>query len=219
MEKFQTLEVHERPREKLSALGPGRLSDGELVALVLGTGARGRSVLRLAPLVLALIDREGEELSVEKLCEISGVGLAKATAIVAALELARRRIRPRGTKIRTPADAFALVRHLGDRKQEVFAAITLSGAHEVIATRVITVGLLDRTQVHPREVFADAISDRAASIIVAHNHPSGELKASEEDIAVTRRLAEAGKILGIALLDHLVFTAAGYLSLSDEGVL
>lgn len=133
--------------------------------------------------------------------------------------VARRRIRPRGIKITNAADVFPLVRHLGDRKQELFIAVSLNGAHEVIATRVVTIGLLDRTQVHPREVFADAITDRAASIVVAHNHPSGDLKPSEQDIVVTKRLVEAGKLLGISLLDHLVFCESGFVSFAELGLI
>ncbi len=215
---LKALELRERPREKLQAYGVGSLSDMELVALLLGSGTKGKGVLSLAQAVLECIDGSGEKLSADELYAVPGVGVAKATAIVASLELARRRIRPRGTKVKGPVDVYNLVRHLSDRKQEAFIAVSLNGAHEVIATRVITVGLLDRTQVHPREVYADIIADRAAAVIVAHNHPSGELTPSKEDIAVTKRLGEAGKILGVNLLDHIVFGELGFVSLVELGL-
>lgn len=214
---FNQIELRERPREKLTAAGAESLSDGELLAVLLGSGNRYADVLTLSQAVLPTIDRLGESLSVIDLQELPGIGQAKAALVVAALEFARRRIRPSGTRVRHAADVYALVRHLCDRKQETFAAVTLNGAHEVIATRVITIGLLNRTQVHPREVFAEAITDRAAAIVVAHNHPSGVLTPSDEDITVTNRLVEAGKILGIGVLDHLIFSYTGFYSLKEEG--
>jgi DNA repair protein RadC len=211
------MEVRERPREKLSAGGAAALSDVELLALLLGSGGRKQDVLTLAARLSELLDLKGSRVSIDDLTQVDGIGTAKASLIIAAIEFARRRIRPAGTKVRCPADAFALVRHLAGRKQELFITISLNGAHEVIATRVITVGLVNRSQVHPREVFADPITDRAAAIIAAHNHPSGELIPSKEDFAVTTRLADAGKILGIQLLDHVIFSERGYCSLEEMG--
>ncbi len=218
MQSIGSLELRERPREKLCAAGPEQLSDLELVALLLGSGTRGVDVLALAGRVLGVIDRSGDGVTAEGLCEIAGVGPAKASLIVAALEFARRRIRPRGVKIKEAGDIFALVRHLADRKQEAFIVISLNGAHEVIASRIVTVGLVNSTQVHPREVFADPITDRAAAVAVAHNHPSGELLASKEDELVTRVLVDAGRILGIRLLDHVIFSERGFVSLRELGV-
>lgn len=141
----------------------------------------------------------------------------KASLICAALEFARRRIRPEGTKIGGPEDVYPLVRHFADRKQEYFICLSLNGAHEVIATRVVTVGLLNSSPVHPREVFCEPIMDRAAAVIVAHNHPSGNLAPSEADSKVTRELRQAGKILGIKLLDHVIFGRSGFLSMREHG--
>jgi len=144
---------------------------------------------------------------------------AKACQIVAAFELARRfsqRARPR---IREPKDVLPYVQHIADKKQEHFLCLTLNGAGEVIQVRVVTVGLLDSSQVHPREVFADAIADRAAAVILAHNHPSGLLEPTPEDLEVTRQLAEAGRILGIQVLDHVIVSRRGFLSLREQGYL
>ena len=219
MASLSALELHSRPREKLSHSGPQHLSDCELLAILLNTGTKSKSVLDLAELVLDQIDRQGDALSLQSLRRIPGVGQAKASLLLAALEFARRRIKPHGTKIKTPNDIFSLVRHLADRKQESFIVISLNGAHEVIATRVVTIGLLDRTQVHPREVFADPITDRAAAVVLAHNHPSGELSPSNEDQKVTRVVIDAGKILGIRVLDHVIFSDGGFVSMNELGLM
>jgi DNA repair protein RadC len=147
------------------------------------------------------------------------VGPAKATLIAASLEFARRRIRPEGIKIKTPVDVLPLVRHYGDRKQEHFLCISLNGANEIITTRVVSVGLVNKTQVHPREVFADPITDRASAVILAHNHPSGDLTPSKEDILLTRQLKEAGETLGIAVLDHIIFSQKGHYSFLENSCL
>jgi DNA repair protein RadC len=155
----------------------------------------------------------------DKLQEIEGVGPAKASLIAAALEFARRRIRPEGLKISFPPDVLPLIRHYGDRKQEHFICISLNGANEVVAHRVVSVGLVNKTQVHPREVFADPITDRASAIIVAHNHPSGELKPSKEDTEITKQMKAAGETLGIKLLDHIIFNQKEYYSFLEKGIL
>ena len=147
------------------------------------------------------------------------MGPAKAALIAAAMEFARRRIRPEGLRISFPPDVLPLIRHYADRKQEHFICVSLNGANEVIASRVVSVGLVNKTQVHPREVFADAITDRASAVIVAHNHPSGSLEPSKEDIDITARLKSAGEILGIRLLDHIVFNQKGYHSFLESGLL
>jgi DNA repair protein RadC len=122
-------------------------------------------------------------------------------------------------KIRSAKDVVPLVSHLANRQQEHFLTVSLNGAHEVIASRVVTVGLANSTQIHPREVFAEAISDRACAIIAAHNHPSGDLSPSTEDLAVTERLTQAGGILGIRLLDHIIFSANGFFSFAEAGMM
>lgn len=219
--RMADIPLEERPREKIRFHGPRNLSDQELMAILLGKGRKGEDVWELAARILDQIDRGGGvpnmETLMEELMAVKGVGPAKAAVITAALEFARRRIRPEGERISSPSDVLPLIRHIADRKQEHLMAITLNGANEVIAVRVITVGLLNRTQVHPREVFADAVTDRAAALILAHNHPSGSVEPSADDRAVTRRIQEAGEVLGISLLDHLVFTARGYFSFKEAG--
>jgi DNA repair protein RadC len=209
----------ERPRERLRTSGPNILADAELLAVLLGSGSKGRDALRVAHDLLAIIDGEWPNLKTTTLEEIPGVGAAKASLIVASLEFARRRIRPQGTKISGPADIMPLVQHLADRKQEHFICISLNGAHEVIASRVVTIGLVNSTQCHPREVFSDPICDRACAIVVAHNHPSGTLIPSEEDKLVTVSLKKAAEVLGIKLLDHVIFATRGYYSFADDGAL
>jgi DNA repair protein RadC len=190
----------------------------ELLSVLLGSGNKKRDVFSLAHEILPLIDSAGPSLSAAKLKQIPGIGPAKAALLVSALEFARRRIRPAGSKITCAADIYPLLRHFADRRQEHFISISLNGAHEVIALRVVTIGLVNVTQVHPREVFADPLCDRACALIVAHNHPSGNLTPSKEDLNVTEVLKQAGKLLGIKLLDHVIFGSAGYRSLNEEGV-
>ena len=220
MRRIQDLAPADRPREKLCQKGAQALSDLELLAVLLGSGTRERNVMAVAAGLLRVFDQqEAISLTVEDLCAQPGIGTAKAALIVAAIEFARRRIHPRGVKITYPTDVFPLVRHIGDRRQEHFICVSLNGANEVIAVRTVSVGLVNRALVHPREVYADPITDRAASIVVAHNHPSGSLAASQDDLAVTRQLKEAGSTLGIKLLDHLIFNASGYISLLESGYL
>jgi len=207
----------ERPREKLQQKGAEALSDVELLAILLGRGVEGHDVMSVAARVLKVLDNNKEKPDIEELKKIEGVGLAKAALIAAALEFARRRIRPEGLRISFPADILPLIQHYADRKQEHFICISINGANEVIASRVVSVGLVNRTQVHPREVFADPITDRASAIIVAHNHPSGGLTPSKEDIEITKQLKSAGETLGIPLLDHIIFNHKGYYSFLEKG--
>jgi DNA repair protein RadC len=213
MQTEYTLDPSARPREKLLRKGASALSDQDLLTLLLCSGNNAHDVRQLAGLVLAKTDHNRGTFSLSQLLEVEGIDTAKAATIVAALEFSRRRIAVEGLKVRSPGDVASLVAHLCDRKQEVFVCISLSGAHEVIASRIITVGLANMCQVHPREVLADAIVDRACSIIVAHNHPSGELIPSEEDLNVTKRLQTAASIIGIKLLDHIIFSRKGYYSI------
>ena len=217
VQRIQDLPISDRPREKLHCKGAQALSDLELLAVLVGSGTRRLDVMTMAAKLLRVLDRSGENLSVDDLCKVEGVGLAKSALIVAAMEFARRRIRPRGVKISFPPDVYPLIRHMADRRQEHFFCISLNGANEVIAIRTVSVGLVNRALVHPREVFADPITDRAAAVIVAHNHPSGNLKPSQDDLSITRQLKEAGMTLGVKLLDHLIFDHRGYLSLLEKG--
>ena len=197
LKSISDIPQNERPREKLIEKGAKTLSDKELLAILLGKGRKGQDVMSLAGEILDMIDNNGGLPNLKELQDVKGIGPAKASTILAALEFSRRRIRPEGFKISAPSDVLPLIQHYADRKQEHLLCVTLNGANEVINTRVITIGLLNRTQVHPREVFADALTDRAASIIMAHNHPSGSLSPSREDRAVTVRIKESGDVLGV----------------------
>jgi DNA repair protein RadC len=198
----------DRPREKLLRKGARALSDQELLAILLGRGTPGMDVLALAARLARLIDQKGLDVKAEDLLPFAGVGDAKATLILAAIEFARRRIKPEGAKIETPADLLPHIHHYADRKQEHFLCAGINGANEILNIRVVSIGLIDRSPVHPREVFADALTDRASAVIVAHNHPSGGLEPSPSDFAITAQLKAAGTILGIELLDHIIFNRA-----------
>ena len=157
-------QMHEddRPREKLMRKGAPALSDQELLAVLLGKGTTRMDVMTLAGKLARLIDEKGLNVTADDLSQFDGVGDAKATLILAAIEFARRRIKPEGAKIDTPADLLPHVRHYADRKQEHFLCATINGANEILNIRVVSIGLIDRTPVHPREVFADALSDVVA---------------------------------------------------------
>jgi DNA repair protein RadC len=213
MKRVKDIPQEDRPRERLIKQGPASLSDAELIAVLMGSGTEKRDVFTIAERVLEAVDRTSGNPSIKDLCEIDGVGPAKATLISAVLEFGRRRIKPEGLKITFAADVLPLIMNYADRKQEHLLSITLNGASEVMSVRVLSIGLVNRSQVHPRMVFADAITDRAAAIVIAHNHPSGPLTPSKEDVEVTQRLKAAGEILGMRLVDHVIFNKKTYYSL------
>jgi DNA repair protein RadC len=217
--RIRDLPKVDRPREKLVARGPSALSDLELLAILLGSGVRGQSVLHVAARILRRFSGRLHHAGVDSLQSIRGLGEAKACQIAAAMELARRCLSAERVTITSASDALPYVREIRRKNQEHFLCISLSGANEVIASRIVTVGLLDSSQVHPREVFADPLTDRAAAVILAHNHPSGTLRPSPEDLALTERLVKSGELLGIRVLDHLIVTQDGYLSLKETGAM
>ncbi|GHV85858.1 DNA repair protein RadC [Spirochaetia bacterium] len=214
-----SLPREERPRERLLREGPGALSDRDLLSILLNTGIKGKNVALLAEELLNKLDTARDIPSIKELLEITGLGQSKASAVAAMLELGRRRWGLGTNRIKTPGNIYDLVRHYADRRQERFLSISMNGAHEVLAVRVVTLGLVNKTIVHPREVFSDPLQDRASAVCVAHNHPSGNLKPSEQDNDITRRLKAAADILGIAFLDHLIFSMNGFFSYSQEGLL
>ena len=201
-----------RPRERMLSMGPVSLSDIELLTILLNTGIKGKNVSELAGELLDLLEKHEEIPPVKELSMILGMGISKACAVAAMLEFGRRRWGAPGSVVRHPEDIFLLVRHIADRKQERFISLSLNGAHEVLSVRVVTVGLVNRTVVHPREVFADIIHDRAAAFAVAHNHPSGKLLPSPEDDEITERLLKAAEILGLNFLDHLIISGTAWWS-------
>ncbi|MBE0634628.1 DNA repair protein RadC [Candidatus Bipolaricaulota bacterium] len=217
--RVSDLSSADRPREKLLSKGEAALSDAELLAVLLGSGNKRLGVLDLSVQILESLSGKLANATAEALLRVKGVGKAKACQVVAAMELGRRHLSAQRTIIHDAQDALPYLMSIRRERQEHFVCLSLNGANEVLASRTVTVGLLDSNQVHPREVFADPITDRAASILCAHNHPSGTLEASPEDIAITRRLVNAGEVLGIRVLDHLIVTRDGFLSMKQAGFL
>jgi DNA repair protein RadC len=209
----------DRPREKLAKYGVENLSNSELLAILLNTGIRGKNVRTLSKELQEKINNLNEMPSIQELLKISGLGVTKASIIVAMLEFGRRRWGMRKARIRTPNDAFSFLRHYAESPQEQFFSISLNCACEVISVRTVTVGLVDRTIAHPREVFAGIITDRAAAAIIAHNHPSGCVEPSVQDNEITTRLVNAAQIFGIRVFDHIIFTDTHYFSYKAAGKL
>ncbi len=209
----------DKQREKIIRKGVEALKNEELMALLLGRGIQGKDVRKLSKEIIGIMDRDHENMSLEKLCDIYGLGIAKASHILASLELSKRYLIRTNRRITDAKDVYDELHKYANRQQEHFFTITLDGASHIINTRTVFIGTLNQSLVHPLEVFADAIADRAAGIIIAHNHPSGTLEASRADVAITQRLMEVSKLVGIELLDHVILSKQRYFSFSDEGLL
>lgn len=218
MKTIKDLPEHSRPREKLQERGASALTDEELVAAILGRGMEGIDVRTMARQVAGLIREHKEKLALEHLTAVPGIKLAKAAQILSAFELARRYLLRETVKIVCAQDVLPLVADIAAKPQEHFLCISLNGANEVIEKRTVTIGLLDQSPIHPREVFADVIADRAAAVIFAHNHPSGDVQPSESDRRTHDQLTEAAKILGLRVLDHIIVTKKGYFSFQESGL-
>jgi DNA repair protein RadC len=213
-----------RPRERLLEAGPSALSDGELLGLLFGIGSREKTAVELAGEVIS--EAGGlhglYDVSVHELMQVNGIGEAKACIILAAVELGRRigQVRNPGRPVvSSPADVERLLRgRIANLDRENFVVVLLNTKNEVIETSTVSVGTLGASLVHPREVFKPAVRASAASVILAHNHPSGKVEPSREDREVTRRLGEAAGILGIEVLDHVI-VGDGYFSMKEHGML
>jgi DNA repair protein RadC len=195
------------------------LSDFELLEVVIGNGAPGTDVGTIARQVQKYLRKGVDTLNYESLISIKGVSGASAGRLLAALELARRHLIKNAEPLSTMRDLVARLDDIRGRSQEYFVCLSLDGGQRLIAQRTITVGTLDNVIAHPREVFADAIADRAACVVVAHNHPSGQVKPSQKDITLTQQLAAAGQLLGVPLRDHIVITKAEYFSFQQHHLL
>jgi DNA repair protein RadC len=216
----------DRPREKLNTQGRRALSDAELVAILIGSGSRTESAVELSKRILHHYDNDLQKLgkvSVSELSRFKGIGEAKAISIIAALELGRRRDE---TEIKIPETINGsqsvyqvLRRHLVDLNHEEFWILLLSRSCKIIAKELISKGGLSGTVADPKIIFGIALQHQASSIILAHNHPSGNLKPSQQDIDLTKKIHQAGKILDIGVLDHLIITDGGFYSFADEGLL
>jgi DNA repair protein RadC len=221
MKKMKDVPIRDRPREKIASKGAGALSDTELIEAIIGRGTKNKDVRTLAKEIYSLIQKHRQKIRYEDLQQIEGIGPTKASQITACFELSRRYSPTAGldNHVTKPEDILPHVAYLKDKRQEHFVCITLNGAGEVLGIRTITLGLLNHSLVHPREVFADAITDRAASIICVHNHPSGSLEPSSQDIAITSQLRDAGSLIGIPLIDHIIISKNGHISLRERGLL
>jgi len=212
----------ERPRERLIRLGAEALSAQEILALILGRGVRNESVMVTAQKLLAKFGNlQGiADSSVEELSQVNGIGPAKAAQLKAAFDLGRRiEAAPRAGRdaVTSPEDVVkAVAGDLKGKKKEHFLALLLDTRNRLIRTATVSMGSLDSSIVHPREVFKEAIKASAASVIFVHNHPSGDPEPSPDDIELTRRLVEAGKLLGILVLDHVIVGDGAYLSLKGS---
>ena len=203
-----------RPREKLQKRGVGSLSDYELIMAIIGSGNAVADVTQIAREVLKVIKQHGIHLRCQDLPSIKALGRAKAAQFMAGYELWRRRLQAiEQPTIDNISDVVAQLSDIRNKKQEHFVCLSLDGANRLISRRIVTVGILNASLVHPREVFADVITDRAAGVIVAHNHPSGTIEPSPEDIQTTKRLKQAAELLGIGFYDHIIVTADDYRSI------
>lgn len=213
----------DRPREKLERSGVSSLKDEELLAILLSTGTAGKNVFSLAKELLKKY--KGKELlkvSLKELKSKKGIGLAKACTLLSAFELTQRLLEDHSPWIPTmesPRDVLVQVQEIRSRKKENFLVLYLNARNQLLHKEFVSIGTLNSTLVHPREVFAPAIAHAAAGIILAHNHPSGDCQPSEEDLALTKRLIAAGELLGIEVLDHMIVSPTAYLSMKEKSLL
>ncbi len=216
--RIKDLPKVERPREKLIKYGPERLSNSELLAILLRTGTKKLNVVQLSSKILkSLSSKNLMNVDYQQLKKISGLGPAKACEIVACFELGKRLLKDKkATMVLSPKDIWEELKDLRDHKKEHFVVFYLDTRNQEIQREIISVGSLNASLVHPREVFEPAVRNLAAQIIVSHNHPSGNPEPSKEDLEITRKLVESGRILGIEVIDHIVVSEESYYSLASK---
>ncbi len=221
--KIKDLPKSDRPREKLVAKGAENLKDSELLAILLRTGKAGKNVIEVASQILINHSKKRLlQMTYQDLVKIGGIDSAKATTLLAAFELAKRALEVNDTNlptIITPKDVVAQLTDLRHNKKEHFIALYLNARNQLVHKETISMGTLNANLVHPREVFEPALKHSAAGIMVAHNHPSGDPKPSEDDLEITKRLVEAGKMMGVELLDHVIIATNNYFSFKEGGIL
>src|SRR3989344_3608007 len=221
--KIKDLPKTERPREKLVAKGAENLKDSELLAILLRTGKAGKNVIEIASQILTKHSKKRLlQMTYQDLVKIDGIDSAKATSLLAAFELSKRALEVNDTNLPTiesTKDAMAQLTDLQNLKKEHFITLYINARHKLIHKELISVGTLTANLVHPREVFEPAMVRAAIEIIVAHNHPSGDPTPSSADLEITKRIVEAGKILGIKVLNHIIITKERYFSFQDKGLI
>ena len=219
--KIKDLPKVDRPREKLEKYGPEKLSNSELLAILLGSGQKGINVVQLSKRILSKFSGDGlSKADIKELKNTFGLGNAKACEIVACFELGRRLLQNKQSALLlSPKDVWDQLKDIRDNKKEHFVIFFLDTRNQEIKREIISIGSLNASLVHPREVFEPAVRYSAAQIIVAHNHPSGDPEPSEEDLETTKRLVEAGKIMGIEVLDHIIVAGDKFLSFKEKGLL
>ena len=219
--KIKDLPKIERPREKLEKYGPGKLSNSELLAILLGTGTKGVNVVELSNKILKKFSGDGlAKADIKDLKSTFGLGSAKACEIVACFELGRRLLQnKKSTIVLSPKDVWEELKDIRGNKKEHFVIFFLDTRNQEIKRETISVGTLNASLVHPREVFEPAIQHLASHVIVAHNHPSGNTGPSEEDSEITKQLVDAGKILGIDVIDHIIVTKDAFLSFKEQNLI
>ena len=207
------------PREKFEKYGQEKLFDYELLAILLGSGIKGVNVIQLSKKILSVIKKVSiKNIGIDSLIKIKGLGKIKAIQILAIIELTKR-FNAENPEILSSKDIWKLCSDIRDSKKEHFVVFYLDTRNKFIERQIISIGILNSSLVHPREVFESAISLHSVSIIIVHNHPSGDIEPSLEDIVVTKRLVDAGKILGIKVFDHVILSKDKYFSLKDENML
>jgi DNA repair protein RadC len=222
---MKSLSVNDRPREKLFRLGAAGLGDNELMAIVVGSGSRRANALALANEILETTGglHGMTRTTVDDLRKVAGMGMAKAAQVLAAVELGRRTLLrcPRARlQFHHPRDvANYLLPQFGSKPVEHFGLMMLDTKHRLLRTSIVSVGTLDSSPAHPREIFREAASASAAAIVLFHNHPSGDPMPSRDDVALTRRLIQAGEIMGIDVIDHLILADTRYFSFREAGKL
>ncbi|MBK0378395.1 RadC family protein [Mucilaginibacter segetis] len=216
----------DRPREKLIAQGRRALTDAELMAILIGSGSRNETAVELSKRILHHYNNDLNKLgkaTISELCNFRGIGEAKAIAIIAALEIGRRRGETETKapdQISSSRDAYQIMRrHLMDINHEEFWIILISQSAKVLAKELVSKGGLSGTVADPKIIFHMALQRQASSIILVHNHPSGNLKPSQQDLSLTKKIADAGRLLDIKVLDHLILADTGYFSFGDEGLM
>jgi DNA repair protein RadC len=218
--RMKDLPKDERPREKLIKKGASALKLEELLAILLRTGIKNKNVLKLAKDILSRYNQEKlKNITYEELRNIYGVGPTKAVQILAAIEIGRRFFKPKEEKeiyIHSPKDVLKQTSHLKENKKENFVVLYLDARNKLITKETISIGTINSSLVHPREVFEPTIRELAVAVILVHNHPSGDPTPSEDDITLTKRLVEAGKILGIEVTDHVIIGKNKYFSFKER---